>query len=129
MCTLVSVCVHACVTVSFYHKPPHPLFLNALILFLLLPLSVSVVGGHGFGQFLHFACDRAMVLLEVFGVLQDAVEVLLRLECSTGEGQMSQNTAESTTFNLIAGNDCPLPDVSVYVCALAQSSAVSPASQ
>lgn len=80
--------VHACVTVSVvvaitassYHKPPHSLFLNTLILFLLLAFGVGVVGGHGFGQFLHFACDGTVVLFEVFGVLQDAVEVLLRLE-------------------------------------------------
>ncbi len=43
-----------------------------------------MVGGHRFGQFLHFACDGAMVLFEVFGVLQDAVEVLLRLQCKYG---------------------------------------------
>lgn len=58
---------------SRYHEPPHSLFLNALILFLLLPFSVGVVGGHGFGQLLHFAGDGAVVLLKVFGVLQDAV--------------------------------------------------------
>lgn len=66
--------------VSSHHEPPHPLFLNTLILFLLLPFSVGVVRGHCFGQFLHFACDGAMVLFEVFGVLQDAVEVLLKSE-------------------------------------------------
>lgn len=76
--------LHACVTVSSYHKPPHPLFLNTLILFLLLTFRVGVVGGHSFGQFLHFACDGAVVLFEVFGVLQDAVKVLLRLECTFG---------------------------------------------
>lgn len=69
---------------SSYHKPPHPLFLNTLILFLLLPFSVGVVGGHSFGQFLHFACDGPVVLFKVFGVLQDAVEVLLRLEGKYG---------------------------------------------
>lgn len=76
--------MHACVTVTSlvhcYHEPPHPLFLNALILFLLLPFGVSVVGGHSLGQLLHFACDGAMVLFEVFGMLQDAVEVLLKSE-------------------------------------------------
>lgn len=64
---------------SFYHEPPHPLFLNTLILLLLLPLGVGVVSSHSFGQFLDFACDRTVVLLEVFGVLEDAVEVLLCL--------------------------------------------------
>lgn len=39
-----------------------------------------MVGGHSFGQFLDFACDRTVVLLEVFGVLKDAVEVLLCLD-------------------------------------------------
>lgn len=58
---------------TVYHEPPHSLFLNALILFLLLPFSVGVVGGHGFGQLLHFAGDGTVVLLKVFGVLQDAV--------------------------------------------------------
>ncbi|KAF3852224.1 hypothetical protein F7725_005579 [Dissostichus mawsoni] len=56
--------------------PPHPLFLNTLVLFLLLPLSVGVVGGHCFCQLLHFACNGAVVLFEVFGVLQDAVQFL-----------------------------------------------------
>lgn len=43
-----------------------------------------MVSGHGFGQLLHFACDGAVVLFEVFGVLEDAVEVLLRLQCKCG---------------------------------------------
>lgn len=66
--------------VPSYHKPPHPLFLNTLILLFLLSFRVSVVGGHGFGQFLDLACDGTMVLFEVFGVLEDAVEVLLGSE-------------------------------------------------
>lgn len=80
--------MNTCLTVSvwchYYHKPPHPLFLNALILLLLLPFSIGVVGGHSFGQLLHFACDGAVILFEVFGVLQDAVEVLLGLQRKHG---------------------------------------------
>lgn len=60
-----------------YHKPPHPLFLNPLIFLLLLSFSVGMVGGHSFGQFLNFASDGTVVLFKVFGVLEDAVEVLL----------------------------------------------------
>lgn len=95
--------MHACVSaimVSSYHKPPHPLFFNTLILFLLLPFSVGMVRGHSFCQFLHFACDGAVVLFEVFGVLQDAVEVLLRLG-SMGEGQRTQNTGEERSQSKI----------------------------
>lgn len=62
---------------SSHHQPPHPLLLYTLILLLLLALRVGMVRGHGFGQFLHLAGDGAVVLFEVFGVLQDAVEVLL----------------------------------------------------
>lgn len=36
-----------------------------------------MIRSHSFGQLLNFARDGAVVLLEVFGVLQDAVEVLL----------------------------------------------------
>lgn len=60
-----------------YHQPPHPLLLDALVFLLLLPFSVGVICGHSFGQLLDFACDGPVVLLEIFGVLQDAVEVLL----------------------------------------------------
>lgn len=67
-----------------YHQPPHPLFLNTLILFLLLPFSVCVIGCHSFGQFLHFARDGAVVLFEVFGMLQDTVEVLLKFQFKYG---------------------------------------------
>lgn len=94
--------------VSTHHKPPHPLFLNTLILFLLLPFSVCMVGGHSLGQFLHFACDGTVVLFEVFGVLQDAVEVLLSKSPSVGEDKIQEkkgvNLIKSTTFNLIASN-------------------------
>lgn len=60
-----------------HHQPPHSLFLNALILFLLLALSVGMIGGDSFGSLLDLRCDGAMVLLKVLGVLQDAVEVFL----------------------------------------------------
>lgn len=63
---------------SSYHKPPHPLFLNTLIFLFLLSFSVGMVGRHSFGQFLHFASDGTVVLFKVFGVLKDAVEVLLQ---------------------------------------------------
>lgn len=63
-----------------HHKPPHSLFLNTLILFLLLPFSIGMVGCHSFGQFLNFSCDGPVVLFEVFGMLKDAVKVLLNLE-------------------------------------------------
>lgn len=78
--------------VSSHHEPPHPLFLNTLVLFLLLPLSVGVVGGHCFCQLLHFACDGSVVFFEVFGVLQDAVQVLLRAECKIGIKEREDKT-------------------------------------
>lgn len=64
--------------VCVYHQASHSLFLDALVLFLLLALSVGVVCGHSFGQFLDLRGDGPMVLLEVFGVLQDAVEIFLQ---------------------------------------------------
>lgn len=79
MLTVTGTCTRRC---SCYHQPPHSLLLNALVLLLLLPLGVGVVGGHGFGQLLHLDRDGAVVLLEVFGVLQDAVEVLLKAQRS-----------------------------------------------
>lgn len=66
-----------------YHQPPHSLLLYALILFLLLALSVGMIGGDSFGGLLDLRCDGAMVLLKVLGVLQDAVEVFLLVERST----------------------------------------------
>ena len=60
-----------------HHQPPHSLLLNALVLLLLLTLSVGVVRGHSFGGLLELGCDGAVVLLEVFSMLQDAVKVFL----------------------------------------------------
>lgn len=60
-----------------HHQAAHPLLLDPLVLLLLLALGVGVVGGHGLGQLLDLARDGAVVLLEVLGVLQDAVEVFL----------------------------------------------------
>ena len=63
-----------------YHEPPHPLLLDALVLLLLLALCVGVVRGHRLGGLLDLPCDGAVVLLEVLGVLQDAIEVFLWAE-------------------------------------------------
>ena len=63
-----------------HHEPPHPLLLDALVLLLLLSLRVGVVGGHGLGCLLDLPGDGAVVLLEVLGMLQDAVEVFLGTE-------------------------------------------------
>jgi len=71
-----------------HHQPPHPLLFDALVLFLLLALSVGVVVGDGFGGLLELRDDGAVVLLEVLGVLQDAVEVFLATE-----GTQTNNTA------------------------------------
>lgn len=60
-----------------HHKPSHSLLFYALVLFLLLSLSVGVVCGDCFGGLLDLCCDGAVVLLEVLGMLQDAVEVFL----------------------------------------------------
>ena len=60
-----------------HHEPPHPLLLDALVLLLLLALRVGVVRGHGLRCLLDLGCDGAVILLEVLGVLQDAVEVFL----------------------------------------------------
>lgn len=70
------ICVSS-VDLEPHHQPPHSLLLDALILFLLLALRVGVVGGDGFGGLLQLRRDGAVVLLEVLGVLQDAVEVFL----------------------------------------------------
>lgn len=66
------------VYLSSYHQSPHPLLLNAFVLFLLLTLRVSVVCSHSFGQLLHLSSDGAMVLLKVFGMLEDAVQIFLK---------------------------------------------------
>ena len=42
-----------------------------------------MVGGHGFGQLLDLACDGTVVLLEVLGMLKDAVEVFLKNKTQT----------------------------------------------
>lgn len=63
-----------------HHQPPHSLLFNALILFLLLTLSVGMVGGDSFSGLLDLRCDGAVVLLKVLGMLQDAVEVFLSTE-------------------------------------------------
>lgn len=55
-----------------YHESPHP-----LRLLLLLPLRVGVPGGDGPGELLDFARHGAVVLLKVFGVLKDAVQIFL----------------------------------------------------
>ena len=60
-----------------YHESPHSLLLNPLLLLILLPLCVRVPGGDGFGQLQDLAWDRAVELLEVLSMLQDAVQVLL----------------------------------------------------
>ena len=63
-----------------HHQPPHSLLLNALVLLLLLSLGVGVIGGDSLGGLLELRRDGAVVLLEVLGVLQDAVEVFLSTE-------------------------------------------------
>lgn len=122
--------VTAAIRCSYYHQPPHPLFLDPLIFFLLLPFSIGVICGHSFGQLLNFARDGAVVLFEVFGVLQDAVEVLLGNMASKSED--AQETRPSSERQSCSQRGRPrerlLPDVSACVCALAQSSAASPAS-
>lgn len=75
--------------IDAHHQPAHSLLLNALILFLLLTLSVGVVGSNSFSGLLDLGCDGAVVLLKVLSVLQDAVEVFL----STEESREHSNTA------------------------------------
>lgn len=65
---------------SSHHQAPHSLLLDPLVLLLLLPLSVGMVRGHSFGHLLHLSGNGAMVFLEVLCVLQDAVEILLRVQ-------------------------------------------------
>lgn len=60
-----------------YHQTAHSLLLDPLVFLLLLPLGVGVVGGHRLGQLLDFARDGAMVFLEIFSVLENAIEVFL----------------------------------------------------
>jgi len=63
-----------------YHQSPHPLFLDSFSLLLLLSLCVSVPGSNGLGQLLIFSRDGPVIFLEIFCMLQNAVEILLQEE-------------------------------------------------
>ncbi len=63
-----------------YHQSPHPLFLDSFRLLLLLSLCVGVPCCNGFRQLLDFSRDGPVIFLEIFGMLQNAVEILLHQE-------------------------------------------------
>lgn len=77
------------VCASSHHQPSHSLLLDTLVLLLLLSLSVGMVRGYGFGQLLDLCGDGAMVFLEVFSMLQDAVKILLQEKRQFRHKQMS----------------------------------------
>lgn len=61
-----------------HHQSAHPLLFDPLCLFLLLPLGVGVPRCHRFGKLLDLPGHRTMVLLEIFRMLQNAVQVFLK---------------------------------------------------
>lgn len=61
-----------------YHQSAHSLLLDPLGLFLLLPFGVGVPRGHCFGKLLDLPGHRAMVLLKIFCMLQNTVQVFLK---------------------------------------------------
>lgn len=79
-----------------YHQPPHPLLLDPLRLFFLLPFRVGMPGGHCFGKLLDLASHRPMILLKVFCMLQNTVQVFLK-EPQQGEGWTSSSQLRFNT--------------------------------
>lgn len=61
-----------------YHQSAHPLLFDPLCLFLLLPFSVGMPSCHGFRKLLDLSGHRAMVLLKIFCMLQNAIQVFLK---------------------------------------------------
>ena len=60
-----------------YHESAHTLFLNALLFFLLLTLSVGVVRDHRLVEFADLGRNATVEVFELLGMLHDGTQVFL----------------------------------------------------